>query len=235
MADHGRTPDGTHQGHVERLVAALDTSPAPAWSQQSGRQALGPGGSGPRGGGRGRPAAVLALLTRSEDPEIVLTRRPATMRHHAGQVALPGGRAEPGDRDVVATALREASEEVGLDPTTVKVAGRLQPFHVAVSSSDVTAVVATWDGAGELGVVDPGEVASVHRVALSVLADPAVRVRSRFPTGQLGPAFALPDLFVWGFTGHLLDQIISLGGWQQPWDRSRVMDVPRDYLGRRGL
>ncbi|MDU1065305.1 MAG: CoA pyrophosphatase, partial [Cutibacterium avidum] len=149
--------------------------------------------------GRGRSSAVLALVSET-DNDIILTRRPLSLRHHAGQVALPGGRAEETDDTIVDTALREAREEVGLDRGLVTVRGVLPTAHVAASQSDVTTVVATWGGEGVVGVVDPDEVALVQRVRLADLANPAARATTRHPSGYRGPAFVLPDLFVWGFT-----------------------------------
>ena len=87
--------------------------------------------------GGGRSSAVLALIS-EEGNDIVLTRRPLSLRHHAGQVALPGGRAENTDETIVDTALREAHEEVGLDRRLVTVRGVLPTAHVAASGSDVT-------------------------------------------------------------------------------------------------
>lgn len=124
--------------------------------------------------GGGRSSAVLALIS-EEGNDIVLTRRPLSLRHHAGQVALPGGRAENTDETIVDTALREAHEEVGLDRRLVTVRGVLPTAHVAASGSDVTTVIATWSGAGTVGVVDPAEVAMVQRVRLADLANPADR------------------------------------------------------------
>ncbi|WP_326833306.1 NUDIX hydrolase [Cutibacterium porci] len=177
---------------------------------------------------------MLALISEG-DNDIVLTRRPLTLRHHAGQVALPGGRAEDVDQTIVDTALREAREEVGLDERLVTVRGVLPTAHVAASSSDVTTVVATWDGTGTVGVVDPAEVALVQRVRLADLANPAARATTRHRSGYRGPAFVLPSLFVWGFTAHVLDALLDRGGWSRPWDRERIVEIPEGYVGARRL
>ena len=187
-----------------------------------------------RGPGGGRSSAVLALVSET-DNDIILTRRPLSLRHHAGQVALPGGRAEEADDTIVDTALREAREEVGLDRGLVTVRGVLPTAHVAASQSDVTTVVATWGGEGAVGVVDPAEVALVQRVRLADLANPAARATTRHPSGYRGPAFVLPDLFVWGFTAHVLESLLDRGGWSRPWDRERVVEIPEGYLGARRL
>ena len=184
--------------------------------------------------GGGRSSAVLALVSET-DNDIILTRRPLSLRHHAGQVALPGGRAEEADDTIVDTALREAREEVGLDRGLVTVRGVLPTAHVAASQSDVTTVVATWGGEGAVGVVDPAEVALVQRVRLADLANPAARATTRHPSGYRGPAFVLPDLFVWGFTAHVLESLLDRGGWSRPWDRERVVEIPEGYLGARRL
>lgn len=184
--------------------------------------------------GGGQSSAVLALISET-DNDIILTRRPLSLRHHAGQVALPGGRAEETDDTIVDTALREAREEVGLDRGLVTVRGVLPTAHVAASQSDVATVVATWGGEGAVGVVDPAEVALVQRVGLADLANPAARATTRHPSGYRGPAFVLPDLFVWGFTAHVLESLLDRGGWSRPWDRERVVEIPEGYLGARRL
>jgi hypothetical protein len=73
--------------------------------------------------------------------------------------------------------------------------------------------------------VDAAEVASVHRVPLVELTDPANRFRVRHPSGYEGPAFEVRGLVVWGFTGGLLDRLIYLSGWERSWDRSRVKPI----------
>jgi len=78
-----------------------------------------------------RPAAVLVpLLEQNGQLHVVLTQRSAQLRHHAGQISFPGGRQEPADRDLFATALREAHEEIGLAPTDVTLVGQLQDYPV---------------------------------------------------------------------------------------------------------
>ncbi len=175
-----------------------------------------------------RAAAVLMLFSDAPDPEVTLLRRANTLRHHAGQIALPGGRIDPGDDGPVDAALREAGEEVGLGAGDVRVLGQLPPVWVPRSNYDVTTVVGTWPG-GELGPADPAETASVRQVPVSVLASDAVRRTARHPRGSLGPAFVLPDAFVWGLTAHLLDWVLDLGGWSSQWDRDAVVDIPPEY------
>ena len=184
-------------------------------------------------GGYTRKAAVLILLSEpggdalltEPNIDVVLTERSSTLRSHPSQVAFPGGRLDPGERAVDA-ALREANEEVGVRPASVRVLGVLPPSQVNASSFDVTAVVGTWDGKERLSVVDPGEVASVHRVSIDELAAPENRFAATLPMGYRGPAFSANGLFIWGFTAHLLNDVLDLGGWAQPWDEHHEIEVP---------
>ncbi len=171
-----------------------------------------------------RKAAVLILLSET-GPDIVLTERAATLRSHPRQISFPGGRLEPGENAIDA-ALRETREEVGLDPASVRVLGAMPPAHVTASSFDVTAVLGTWDGHGGVAVVDPGEVTAVHRVAMDELADPGSRFTATLPIGYRGPAFSAGGLFIWGFTAHLLNDVLDLGGWTRPWDERHEIEVP---------
>ncbi|WP_407703303.1 NUDIX hydrolase [Tessaracoccus antarcticus] len=181
----------------------------------------------PRGG---RRAGVLMLFTDEADPRVTVIERAITMRRHAGQVAFPGGAMEPTDPTIIDAALREAQEEVGLDHRLVRVIGELPAAWVAASNFDVTPVIGVWDGSVELWPADPREVGAVHSLQVSRLVDPAARVRSRHPGGYVGPAFLAGELFIWGFTAHLLDEALELAGWARPWDASVVVDVPDRFL-----
>lgn len=177
-----------------------------------------------------RLAAVLMLFTRDEDPSLTFVTRAATLRHHAGQVALPGGAVDPGDLDRRDTALRETEEEIGLPRKEVRILGELPPLWVRASRFDVTTVVATWDGRFPLHAVDPGETGSVERFHISELTDPTSRVTARHPSGYKGPAFAMGDMFIWGLTAHLVDWALDLAGWSRAWDNARVFDIPKRFL-----
>ncbi|MFB9377636.1 NUDIX hydrolase [Kineococcus gynurae] len=167
--------------------------------------------AGPQVGAR--PAAVLVLLADGPaGPEVLLTERAGSLRQHSGQVAFPGGRADPGDASPAATALREAAEEVGLDATGVDVLGQLPGLQLRHSRHEVTAVVAHWRAPGPVGVVDRGEVARVESVPLAELYAPQNRCRVRAPGGYEGPAFATRGLLVWGFTAEVLVRVLRLGG-----------------------
>jgi 8-oxo-dGTP pyrophosphatase MutT (NUDIX family) len=189
----------------------------------------------PPADGSGRHSAVLILFAQSEssggaggpdNADVLLIQRSDGLRRHAGQVAFPGGATEPEDVSATATALREGAEEVGLQPDTVDVLTELPALWLPPSGFVVTPVVGYWRSPHPVGVVDVGEVAGVHRVAVSELARPANRFLVRHPSGYTGPGFAVDGLFVWGFTAGLLDRMLRLAGWEQPWDRRQSRPLP---------
>jgi 8-oxo-dGTP pyrophosphatase MutT (NUDIX family) len=129
-----------------------------------------------------RPAAVLMPLFHHRDAWHLLFIRRAEhdSDRHSGQVAFPGGRHEAGDIDSVATALREASEEIGLDPGRVELLGRLRPMHT-VSNYLVTPVVGEIPWPLDLRP-DPAEVSRVFSIPLAWLGDPANRRVRTWPS-----------------------------------------------------
>ena len=162
------------------------------------------------------PSGVLVLLyEHGDEPWVVLTRRASHLRHHAGEVSFPGGRREPGDADLWATALREAAEEISLDPGAVRRVGRLDTFVTVGSRSLVCPFVATVKRRPEL-VPDPAEVERVLHVPLSELTGPDTW---REEVWSLGEAFGgervmtffeLPGDTVWGATASVLRRLLTV-------------------------
>jgi 8-oxo-dGTP pyrophosphatase MutT (NUDIX family) len=179
----------------------------------------------------GRDSAVLVLFGEgSQGPDLLLIERAATLRAHAGQPAFPGGAQDPEDSGPVAAALREAQEEVGLDPASVDVLGVLPALWLPPSGFVVHPVVGWWRDPHQVDVVDTAEVAAVARVPLAHLTDPANRFRVGHPSGIIGPAFDVGGMVVWGFTAGLIAGILTLAGWEQPWDTSRVEPLDPETL-----
>ena len=179
------------------------------------------GGPRPRGSwdaaeSSARPAAVLVLLFPDEDGEarVVLTERADRGGHHSGEVSFPGGRAEPDDADLVATALREAAEEVGLDADAagVSVLGTLAAQWIPVSNYTVTPVVALA-ARRPVWTPQPSEVAAILEAPVNAFLPGAelLHVERRIRGWQVRyAAYPIDGLVVWGMTARVLG---GLGAW----------------------
>ena len=175
----------------------------------------------------GRRSAVLMLFGPDENggEDVVLTERAHTLRSHPGQVSFPGGRLDPDDDGSVAAALREAEEEVGLDPAGVEVLATFPDLFLTPTRNSVTPVLAWWPQPVPVGVVDRAEVETVVRVPVADLVDPANRFTAVFGPYS-GPGFDVHGLFVWGFTAMLLSTVLDLAGVSVPWDATVERPLP---------
>jgi 8-oxo-dGTP pyrophosphatase MutT (NUDIX family) len=185
-------------------------------------------------GARTRRGAVLLLFGEGPaGPDLLLTERSHSMRSHPGQVSFPGGSIDPEDPSPEHTALREAQEEVGLDPDGVDVFATLPELWLPPSNFAVTPVLAWWREESPVHVVDPAEVHAVYRVPIEALLDPAHRVSVRHPSGWTGPAFLIGeghDLVLWGFTAGIISQLFDFLGWTREWDPGVLRDLPEHML-----
>ena len=158
-----------------------------------------------------RAAVLVPLVRRPQGLAVLLTRRTDHLNDHAGQVSFPGGRTDPEDADAIATALREAREEVGLAADEIEVIGVL-PTYTTVTAYEVTPVVGLLDPPRALAL-DAFEVAEVFEVPLAFLMDPANHRRHAFEFQGLARQFlSMPwgadasgePYFVWGATAAML-------------------------------
>ncbi|MGX9356043.1 CoA pyrophosphatase [Roseobacteraceae bacterium S113] len=153
-----------------------------------------------------RPAAVLIAYREADNgPAILLTKRSSALKHHPGQIAFPGGKKDEDDQDLVACALREAFEEVGLPPEHVEVLGLL-PSHETVTGFDVTPVLAKITADFEERR-EAGEVEEVFWVPLSHVTDPGKFViEGRRWQGRRRRYYAVPygPYYIWGATARML-------------------------------
>jgi 8-oxo-dGTP pyrophosphatase MutT (NUDIX family) len=160
-----------------------------------------------------RPAAVLVLLypDGAGDARVVLTERVTRDGHHSGEVSFPGGRAEPDDPDLAATALREAVEEVALDPVAagVRIIGELERFWIPVSNYEVTPILALAERRPVLAA-SPDEVARIIEPGIATfLPDAPVEIVEQTIRGwplRYG-AYRVDGLVVWGATARILSQL----------------------------
>jgi 8-oxo-dGTP pyrophosphatase MutT (NUDIX family) len=181
--------------------------------------------------GGGRPSAVLILFGDGPGgPDLLLVQRSPFLRRHAGQPAFPGGAIDESDGGPVPAALREAAEEAGVDPAGVQVLAVLPELFIPRSGFSVTPVLAWWHDPVPVAPGDLAEITAVARVRIADLADPANRLTARYPSGLAGPAFRVGGMLVWGFTAMIVDWLLAIGGWEQPWDAGAAEDLPPEVL-----
>lgn len=193
---------------------------------------------------RYRASAVLALFTPtgaavseraqvSDAVDLFLVQRSPLLRHHPGQIALPGGRLEEGETDVEA-ALRETEEEIGLARHHIEVLAELEPVLVPFSRFVVRPVLGWTEAAQEATEIAPGEVLHTLRVPVAQLLDPDRRATVTIH-GSRSAGFRLESGWVWGFTGNLLDHLFTALGWTRPWPREREHAMSMDEASGRHL
>lgn len=161
-----------------------------------------------------RKAAVLLSLFDGEgEPYLTFIRRASTLRSHSGEIAFPGGSVDDSDTSPVITALREAREEIGLDPALVEVLGILPPVFTVVSNFVITPVVAylPW-GLGTLQL-QASEVAEIILVPLRGLADPAIAHTEEWTRDGVKRTVYFYDYGpyrIWGATARIFNALLDV-------------------------
>ena len=172
---------------------------------------------------RSRQAAVLIAMYRDAENRwmIPLTQRPSSLKHHGGQISLPGGQIEPNETSLQA-ALREFQEELGQQPQGVKHCGQLPRVYVYASDNQVQPIVALIDRPDQPWHPDPAEVSQVIEFPVSELTNPSLRWRRTNQkevrkadrvVGQFkfhAPAMVYQEHHVWGATAVILDQFAAV-------------------------
>ena len=154
------------------------------------------------------PAAVLVPVVMGEAPSVLLTKRTSHLAKHAGQISFPGGRIDPEDSGPEAAALREAVEEIGLEPGSVEVLGRLTD-HVTGTGYRITPVLAVVPP-GLTYTLSPHEVEAIFELPMRVVLDPDAPRRQRQHVGGVWREYWVwphPEHFIWGATAAILVQL----------------------------
>ncbi|HEY0392523.1 MAG TPA: CoA pyrophosphatase [Solirubrobacterales bacterium] len=156
-------------------------------------------------------AVLVPLYGWPDDPGLIFTERRADMRRHAGEISFPGGRRDPGDADLGATALREAHEEIGLDPATVELDDELPPTNTFVTGYRIHPFVGHIPHPRELDLQpNPAEVETVLTFSLDVLRE-SYEIRQLIRRGVPihTPTYEVEGHLIWGATARILSDLLS--------------------------
>lgn len=169
----------------------------------------------PEESGARKSAVLIAIFDLDGIPAFPVIERPADGSVHSGQISLPGGAHEVGELFPVATALREASEEIGLDPAQVSILGTITPLYIPASNFVVHPVVGSVDGPlhipGSL-VPNPSEVRRVIIVPLTELERCVGEMEFTGSSGEkrVAPCYSLKDVTIWGATAMILSELLEV-------------------------
>lgn len=232
---HIPRPDTAEPGRPAPWASAPSALLRPTLEQVcTAVRAAPPARPGERREGDGRFSAVLCALYEHEgEAVVVLTRRAHHLRQHSGEVSFPGGRQDPGET-LWATALREAQEEVALDPSLPTLVGELDHLRTVTSESFIVPFVAALAGVPEL-VPHPGEVDEVLRVPVADLLHPDAFHEEWWTMFGQRRSMAFFDIegdTIWGATASMLRNVLSIiTGTFDPADRQDPWSVPSDRRG----
>jgi 8-oxo-dGTP pyrophosphatase MutT (NUDIX family) len=159
-----------------------------------------------------KQSAVLLLFSdENSTPNLTFIKRSQFLKHHPGQIAFPGGLIEPTDPDLVATALREAQEEIGLNPDSVLPIGALPQISIEVTGFAVTPIISYWQQPHPVSPVATDEVAEVFAVPIEKFILPNSKVWA-VKQNYKGPAFLIDEKLIWGFTATVLAELFTAAG-----------------------
>jgi 8-oxo-dGTP pyrophosphatase MutT (NUDIX family) len=160
-----------------------------------------------------KAAVLLGLFDQNYETYLTFIRRASTLRAHSGEIAFPGGATEVNDVSPIVTALREAQEEIGLDPSRVEVLGIMPPVFTVVSNFLITPVVAYLpEGPGTLQL-QTSEVAELFLLPLQGLADPAIHHTEQWVRDNVPHTvyfFEYGSYRIWGATARILNTLLEL-------------------------
>jgi 8-oxo-dGTP pyrophosphatase MutT (NUDIX family) len=162
-----------------------------------------------------RSAVLILLYPKAGEDYVVFMRRTETVAHHKGQISLPGGGYEPDDQDLIHTALREANEELGIDPTRVEVLSAMSDVYARVSFFVITPVIARLKPGDEGELTfrpNAEEVAEVIEVPLKALRDPSLHrteLRTRENITYQLHFYTYGPYEIWGATGRIIHEFLK--------------------------
>ncbi|MBI9055646.1 MAG: CoA pyrophosphatase [Bacteroidales bacterium] len=160
-----------------------------------------------------RKAGVLILLfPKNQELYLAFIQRTEYNGPHSGQISFPGGKAEDFDKNIIDTALRECHEEIGINPSKVKILGKLTPLHIPVSNFMVSPIMGIYKTTPQFKA-DPVEVEKVLEIKLKDLLDPTNCTTKEFSYGDisfLAPIYNPNNITIWGATAMMLSEFLEV-------------------------